>query len=189
MICCQTAPLLPSVALQQNVMEYWWECSTSSVLPSASATATVGWHHRTGSITFRAALVYVLMAVTPENKLSYHTLSNSPVLSLCIVQYEVVPLALLHLACKSNCKKVMASFFWFHALNLPVDFASPAELTVSLENLFLNRNYFSCIFVLQEYELEVQICILSSYRHRFTFPKEGKLSISNFLYKGPKGAR
>ena len=26
---CQTAPLLPSVAQQQNVMEYWWEGSAS----------------------------------------------------------------------------------------------------------------------------------------------------------------
>ena len=30
---CQTTPLLPSVSHQQNVMEYWWEGSTSTAVP------------------------------------------------------------------------------------------------------------------------------------------------------------
>jgi len=35
---CQIAPLLPSVAWQQNVGEYWWEGSTSTAKPPTSAT-------------------------------------------------------------------------------------------------------------------------------------------------------
>ena len=31
---CQIAPLLLSVSQQQNVMEYWWEGSTSTSIPS-----------------------------------------------------------------------------------------------------------------------------------------------------------
>ena len=30
---CQSAPLLPSVTWQQNVMGYWWEGSTSTAVP------------------------------------------------------------------------------------------------------------------------------------------------------------
>jgi len=39
---CQTAPLLPFVTLQQDAMEYWWEGSTSTAMPSASISDIVG---------------------------------------------------------------------------------------------------------------------------------------------------
>ena len=53
---CQTAPLLPSVTQQQNVMEYWWEDSIfTAIHPSASAV--VGYHNTIGGITSGAALV------------------------------------------------------------------------------------------------------------------------------------
>ena len=48
---CQTAPLLPSVKQQQNVMGHWWEGSTST------ASDIVGQHHKTGGIRFRAAFI------------------------------------------------------------------------------------------------------------------------------------
>ena len=54
---CQTAPLLPSVMQQQNVMEYCWEGSASTAVPATSASDIVGQHHKIGSITLRAALV------------------------------------------------------------------------------------------------------------------------------------
>ena len=54
---CQTAPLLPSVAWQQNVREYWWKGSTA-ITPSSSSYA-VGQHNKMGDITFRAALFLV----------------------------------------------------------------------------------------------------------------------------------
>jgi len=51
---CPTARLLLSVAWHQNVMEYWWESSASSV------TNVCLWHHgpclQIGGNTFRAAL-------------------------------------------------------------------------------------------------------------------------------------
>jgi len=37
MLFCQTAPLLPSVIQQQNVMEYWWEDATSAALPTSTS--------------------------------------------------------------------------------------------------------------------------------------------------------
>ena len=42
----QTAPLLPSVTQQQNVMEYWWEGSTSTATPQLPASDTVSQHNK-----------------------------------------------------------------------------------------------------------------------------------------------
>ena len=54
---CQTAPLLPSVTQQQNVMECWWEGSTSTAIPPPSASDVMGQHNTTGGINFGAALI------------------------------------------------------------------------------------------------------------------------------------
>ena len=53
----QTAPLLPSVAWQQNVMEYWWEGSTSTTIPPRSISDVAGQHSKIIGIIFRAALI------------------------------------------------------------------------------------------------------------------------------------
>lgn len=50
-----TAPLLPSVTQQQNLMEG----STTTALPPASTSDIVGQHNKIGGITFRTALVNV----------------------------------------------------------------------------------------------------------------------------------
>ena len=42
---------------QQNVMEYWWKGTTSTVIPSTSTSDTLGQHNKKGGITFRAALL------------------------------------------------------------------------------------------------------------------------------------
>ena len=55
---CHIAPLLPSVTWQQNVMEYWWERSGSTIIAPTSASDTVGQHNKRGGITSRAALIY-----------------------------------------------------------------------------------------------------------------------------------
>lgn len=52
---CQTAPLLPSVTWQWNVMWYWWDNSTSTAIPATSTSNVVGKHDKIGSITFRVA--------------------------------------------------------------------------------------------------------------------------------------
>ena len=44
---CQTAPLMSSVAGQQNVMGYWAKSSTSTVVPPTSASDAMGQHNRT----------------------------------------------------------------------------------------------------------------------------------------------
>ena len=59
---CQTAPLLPSVAWQKNAMEYLWECSASTAIPS-SASVIVGHHNKIGDIIFVATLVYSLYII------------------------------------------------------------------------------------------------------------------------------
>ena len=58
MLLCQTAPLLPSVTRQQNIMEYWQEGSTPTAIPPTSTSDVMGQHNKTGGITFRATLVY-----------------------------------------------------------------------------------------------------------------------------------
>ena len=47
---CQTAPLLPSVIQLQHVTGYWWEGSTSTAIPPASASDVVSQYHKTGGI-------------------------------------------------------------------------------------------------------------------------------------------
>jgi len=59
---CQTAPLLPSVSWQQNVMEYWWEGSTSTTsnataIPLISSSDVVGQHDKIGGVIFGLALI------------------------------------------------------------------------------------------------------------------------------------
>ena len=52
---CQTAPLLPSVTQQQNVMEYW-EGSASTAIPPTPTSDIMGQHNKIGGTTFGAAL-------------------------------------------------------------------------------------------------------------------------------------
>ena len=49
---CQIALLLPSVTWQQNVLEYWWESSTSNVISPASVSDVMGKHNKIGGIIF-----------------------------------------------------------------------------------------------------------------------------------------
>ena len=58
---CQTTPLLPSVAQQQNVMQYWWEGSPSAAIPPTSTSDIVSQHNNIRGLTFGAALVSVLL--------------------------------------------------------------------------------------------------------------------------------
>jgi len=52
---CQAAPLLPSVTGWQNVMEYWWEGLTSTVIPSTSTSGTMSQHKQTRDILILAS--------------------------------------------------------------------------------------------------------------------------------------
>ena len=54
---CQTAPLLPSVTQQQNVMGCWCEGSTTTATPPTSTSDIVIQHTKIRGITFGAALV------------------------------------------------------------------------------------------------------------------------------------
>ena len=54
---CQSAFLLPSVARQQDVMEYWWEGSISTARPLTSTSDTVGQYNKIRGITFGAVLL------------------------------------------------------------------------------------------------------------------------------------
>jgi len=54
---CHTAPLLPSVTLQQNVREYWLKCSTSTAIPPTPASDVVSQQSKTEGVTFRVALL------------------------------------------------------------------------------------------------------------------------------------
>jgi len=60
-MCYQTALLLPSVTQQQNITEHWQEDSTSRVILLPSVSDAMSQHSKTGSITFRAVLVWVCL--------------------------------------------------------------------------------------------------------------------------------
>ena len=55
---CQTAPLLSSVAWQQNINEYWWGGSISIAVSLTSASDVVGQHNKIGGINFGGTLVF-----------------------------------------------------------------------------------------------------------------------------------
>jgi len=54
---CQSVPLLPSVAWQQNITECWCKGATSTATPPTPTSDIVGQHNKIGGITFRAALI------------------------------------------------------------------------------------------------------------------------------------
>ena len=56
----QTVPLLPSVALQQNVTDYW-DSSNSTVIPPTSTYDVTRQYNKTAGITFRTALVKYML--------------------------------------------------------------------------------------------------------------------------------
>jgi len=53
----ETASLLPSVAWQQKVMEYWWEGSTSPASLPTFTSDVVGQHNKIEGTTFGAVLI------------------------------------------------------------------------------------------------------------------------------------
>jgi len=61
---CQTAPLLPSVAKQLDVAEYWWEDSASAAMAPAPTSDTVSQYRKIESITFEAALMLLLKGIS-----------------------------------------------------------------------------------------------------------------------------
>ena len=58
---CQTAPLLSSVARQENLKEYWREGSSSTDISPTSASDVVGQHNKIGVINFGATLVILTL--------------------------------------------------------------------------------------------------------------------------------
>ena len=55
---CQAAPLLPSATQQQNVVEYWWEGSTSTAIPPTSTSDVTGQHNKRRGTIFGAAPIF-----------------------------------------------------------------------------------------------------------------------------------
>jgi len=58
----QSAPLLPSLTQQYGVTEDRWKGSASPAIPPASVSGDVGQHHKTGGITFRAAVMVLCLS-------------------------------------------------------------------------------------------------------------------------------
>jgi len=60
---CQIAQL-PTIAWQQNLMEYWWEGSVSTATPSISTSDVMGQDNKIRGITFGAVLIYIISIFT-----------------------------------------------------------------------------------------------------------------------------
>ena len=67
----QTVSLLSSVAWQQNVMEYWWEGSTSTAIPPVSASDVTGQCNRIAGVTFRTAFAYFHTLLDSNTHMNY----------------------------------------------------------------------------------------------------------------------
>ena len=68
---CQTTPLLPSIAWQQNKRENWREVSLSTAIPPTSASDVVSQHREMEGITFGAALTDVMPSGSATYKAGY----------------------------------------------------------------------------------------------------------------------
>jgi len=56
---CQTAPLLAFVTQQQNVMEYGWEDSATTAIPTSTSNSVVQ-HNKIAGVTFRSVLIIMI---------------------------------------------------------------------------------------------------------------------------------
>jgi len=118
---CQTAALLLSVTWQQNVMEFWQEVSTSTAIPPISASDVIGQQNKTRGITFRATLVFYLMAILRKNLTSNYEIPirgnqmflanvSSSVGHICIsLESTFYTMNKLHLALNYKCRWVVVS--------------------------------------------------------------------------------
>jgi len=55
----QPAALLPSVTQQQNVMEYGWEDSATTAIPTSTSNSVVQ-HNKIAGVTFRSVLIIMI---------------------------------------------------------------------------------------------------------------------------------
>jgi len=55
----QTAPLLPSVSQQQNIMEYWQEGSVSTIIPPTSTSDVMGQYNEVALLLEQASQIIV----------------------------------------------------------------------------------------------------------------------------------
>ena len=125
---CQTsfshaALLLPSVSWQQNVMEYWWEGSTSIAIPPTPTSDIVGQRNKIGGITFGAALGYKM------GPLCSYLWNTDPEFEPCIksqlfwnecfcAMYGVLHIHLKQLTWTNNTGTVWACQGWFFCVFL-----------------------------------------------------------------------
>jgi hypothetical protein len=84
---CQTAPLLSSVAWQQNLTEYWREGSASTAISTTFTSDIVGQHNKIGGITFGTA--YIVWELQ-EFQINYFVISPVPP-SLSVSYVEAFP--------------------------------------------------------------------------------------------------
>ena len=54
---CQSAPLLPDVTQQQNLVECWQKCSTSTAIAPTSVSDVACQFNTLGGISFRADVI------------------------------------------------------------------------------------------------------------------------------------
>ena len=77
----QTAPLLPSVTWQQNVMGYWWEGSSSTAIPPMSTSDAAVQRRKIGGTAFWAALT---KGASPKSLFSKTLCYLEPHKDLCV---------------------------------------------------------------------------------------------------------
>lgn len=58
---CQTAPLVPSLTQQQNVVGYWHKGSASTAIQPTFISYVADQRNKMGGITFRASLVIYIV--------------------------------------------------------------------------------------------------------------------------------
>ena len=87
---CQTAPLLPALAQQQNVMGYFWEGSVSTAIPPISASDVVGQQNKIGGITFGASLIKAILCLTERRRQDWKHILNKQFLMQSFIPRTVM---------------------------------------------------------------------------------------------------
>ena len=84
----QTAPLLSSVAWQQNLTEYWREGPTSAAISPTSASDVVDQRNKIGVINFRVTIIYVSKGRVWVRNLSQTRARKGGIGIWCILEWK-----------------------------------------------------------------------------------------------------
>jgi len=120
---CQTAPLLPPIAWQRKVIEYWRKGSTSAAIPPPSTSDVMSQNNKIECTTFGVVLIYMCVCVCMHVLHSFSWIHPNPIRmvigTLTDFSYSSFHIPRLQFSVLSNVRLLNASFcfenIWYGA--------------------------------------------------------------------------